>query len=463
MSHSLPDLDPPSSLLARHAEVIERELTWFQTVLDQRFASRHDEVCPILEDLPPPPPLPPHAAGPLAAVLRERGLDAAERLVLILALVPHLAPELLDPFLLNNKATRRRFSEFGGLVGQAHAGFLPTVETALFLVAGSDRLRRLQARALFSPGHRLLAARLIEVDHLHPEEPPASAALRLPRESLERLLAGREDDAFAGAATFPAERVTTPLGWDDLVLDAATREQVDMVSAWIRHSETLLRDWGLARRLKPGYRCLFHGSPGTGKTLTACLLGRQHDMPVYRVDLSRVVSKWVGETEKNLAALFDEAQHHRWILYFDEAEALFGRRGEAHTANDRAANQQIAYLLQRLEDFPGLVILSTNLRGHMDDAFARRFQSTILFPMPDAAARLRLWKDMFCQQPIPLARDVDFRDLAAQHALAGGAIINVLRHACLRAVVRTPPVVTLADIMGGVKLELQKEGHYLRR
>jgi len=440
--------------------VIDRELAWFETVRDLRFKGYGEgrEVEP--DELPGPPRIDPAARDPYSRLLREFELEPADRLVLILALTPHVAPELLDSFLLQNSATGRRFTEFGGLVGQSHGGLLPTVESALFLIAGSDLQARLAARRRFDARAPLLAAGVVSIDHRHPDEPPASATINLSREHLEELLTG-EAYVFTPGHGFPAERITTALNWNDLVLDRTVGAQIDMIGAWIRHSRTLLDDWGLAARLKPGYRCLFHGAPGTGKTLTACLLGKQYGVPVYRVDLSRIVSKWIGETEKNLAGLFDQAQSRNWILFFDEAEALFGKRTEASTANDRAANQQIAYLLQRLEDFPGLVILSTNQRTHMDDAFARRFQSSVLFPMPDAAARLRLWTAMFQNGHVPLSRDIDFRNLAASHELAGGAITNVLRHACLLAVDRDPPQVTTADIMSGVKHELQKAGQYL--
>jgi hypothetical protein len=331
----------------------------------------------------------------------------------------------------------------------------------LFLIAGGDKEERIRARRIFEREHKLVAGSVLAIDHRHGEEPPASALLLLSREYLEILLTG-EDYVFPPGEGFPAERLTTALDWDDLVIDAATRAQIDMIGSWIRHSHPLMDGWGLAGRLKPGYRCLFHGGPGTGKTLTASLLGKHHGVPVYRVDLSRVVSKWIGETEKNLAGLFDQAQNRDWILFFDEAEALFGRRTEANSANDRSANQQIAYLLQRLEDFPGLVILSTNLRSHMDEAFARRFQSAILFPMPDVPSRLRLWRDMFETGRFALADDVDFAALA-EYELAGGAIVNVLRHACLLAVVRSRPVVEAADIMSGIKEELRKDGRYLGR
>ena len=131
----------------------------------------------------------------------------------------------------------------------------------------------------------------------------------------------------------------------------------------------------MRKRVKPGYRALFHGPPGTGKTLTATLLGKHTGRPVFRIDLSRVVSKYIGETEKNLSRLFDKAEHKDWILFFDEADALFGKRTEIRDAHDKYANQEVAYLLQRIESYAGLVILATNQRGNIDEAFLRRFQA----------------------------------------------------------------------------------------
>jgi SpoVK/Ycf46/Vps4 family AAA+-type ATPase len=183
---------------------------------------------------------------------------------------------------------------------------------------------------------------------------------------------------------------------------------------------------------------------------------------VYRVDISRVISKWIGETEKNLASLFDHAQHQDWILFFDEADSLFGKRTETRNANDRASNQQISYLLQRIEDFPGVVILATNLRSHLEEAFARRFQSMVHFPLPSVDQRLRLWENSFEGKRFALASDVDLRKLALDHELSGGSIINVLRYACLKAVVRNPPILRNADLVQGVQRELSKEGKFVQ-
>ena len=179
------------------------------------------------------------------------------------------------------------------------------------------------------------------------------------------------------------------------MLHPGTRRQIEEIETWLQHGETLMDDWGMAAKLRPGYRSLFYGPPGTGKTMTACLLGKSTGRDVYRVDLSLVVSKYIGETEKNLARVFDQAQHKGWILFFDEADALFGKRTETKDAHDRYANQEVSFLLQRIETFDGIAILASNQRENLDDAFTRRFESIIYFPMPRPEERLRLWQQGF--------------------------------------------------------------------
>ncbi|MFL5382006.1 MAG: ATP-binding protein [Longimicrobiaceae bacterium] len=449
----------PPDPIAASAACLEAETEWFRAVLDLRLRvhAGEREPCDPLEALPPPPL--PAGPSPYAAAVRALGLGAAERLVLILAYLPHVRPHVLDPFFIRNQALERPFTEFGGLPGGSHGGFLPTAETAVFLLAGDDLRARLRHQRLFHPDHPLHARGVLTLHHRHPEEPRLSAALQVTPEYVERLATGRPwRPPFS--AEFPAQRITTAYGWSDLVLDPATRDDVDEIVAWARHHAELMDGWGLSKRLKPGFRSLFYGPPGTGKTLTACLLGKATGLDVYRVDLSRVVSKYIGETEKNLASVFDQAEHGEWILFFDEADALFGRRTDSRNANDRAANQQVAYLLQRVEDFPGIVLLATNQRAHLDEAFARRFQSMVHFPMPGAEQRLRLWRESFEGQRFRLAADVDLPRLARDHELSGGSIINVLRYAALRAVAREPREVCAADLVHGVRRELHKQGKF---
>jgi SpoVK/Ycf46/Vps4 family AAA+-type ATPase len=180
-------------------------------------------------------------------------------------------------------------------------------------------------------------------------------------------------------------------------------------------------------------------------------------MDVYRIDLSMVVSKYIGETEKNLAGVFDMAENKHWILFFDEADALFGKRTNTSDAHDRHANQEVSYLLQRIEDFPGLVILATNFKSNIDEAFARRFQLTVNFQKPDYEQRLRLWKNAFTP-PCELAAEVNLEKLAYEHELTGAAIMNVLRYCSLRALERNATLITLPDILLGIRKEMQKEG-----
>ena len=233
-------------------------------------------------------------------------------------------------------------------------------------------------------------------------------------------------------------------------------DQIQHITAWLAHEARILDGWGLRRTLAPGYRALFYGPPGTGKTLTAALIGQQAGLDVYRIDLSMVVSKYIGETEKNLAGVFDQAAHRNWILFFDEADALFGARTATASSNDRYANQEVAYLLQRIEDCPCLVILATNLRGNIDDAFSRRFQSLVGFTRPDAAQRERLWQGAL--GGVPLADDVRLPELARDHELVGGAIINVVRHAAVTALRRGRDRIGQADLLGGIASEARKEG-----
>lgn len=163
----------------------------------------------------------------------------------------------------------------------------------------------------------------------------------------------------------PAQLITAACEWDDLGTDPQARETIE--------------DIVTRARREPGFQVLFQGPSGAGRTLAACLLAKAAGRPVYRVDLGSVLANWTADTEKDVADLLDRAQQQGWILFFDEAEGLFEKRTESRNANDRAANQQVAYLLQRIEDFPGIVILAADLPSHLDEAFARRFQS-ILHP-----------------------------------------------------------------------------------
>jgi SpoVK/Ycf46/Vps4 family AAA+-type ATPase len=268
---------------------------------------------------------------------------------------------------------------------------------------------------------------------------------------------GRPLEDLPARPDLPAQPLTTLLEWDDLVLDAATLKDVGDIVGWARHEAALMDDWGLRKRLKPGYRCLFHGPPGTGKTLAAALIGKALGREVSRVDLSKVVSKYIGETEKQLDDLFDQARLRNWILFFDEADAIFGKRTAVRDAHDRFADQQTAYLLQRIEDHIGVVIAASNLDSHLDETFVRRLQSVVRFALPDAEQRARLWRD--CLKDKPVAADIDLRPVAKDYVLSGGAIVEAVRHACLRAVERNPSRIRNEDITEAARRQLRQSNN----
>ena len=398
------------------------------------------------------------AEGPLGDLARRFRPSAEEWLLLLTALVPHVQADFFDNLLTEILPQGGEFPALGGVRGRQHRGVLPTGETALFLLAGNDWGPRAEKRGLFDENQTWFRRGILRLEEAPDGEPTLSGRLLLTTEWVEKLTTGRENHPKF-STQFPAERLTTALTWDDLVLPAATLAQVQELGAWVRHADRLMNDWGLSRRWKRGYKALFFGPPGTGKTLTAALLGSLTGRPVFRVDLSMVISKFIGETEKNLAQLFRRAEHTNWILFFDEADALFGKRTSVRDAHDKYANQEVAYLLQRVETYEGLVILASNHRQNLDEAFTRRFQSIIYFPPPTPAERLRLWQSTL-PPAVQLAADVDLQALARRHELTGAGIQNVVQYACLRAADRDPtvPLLTAPDLEEGVRRELAKEG-----
>ena len=224
----------------------------------------------------------------------------------------------------------------------------------------------------------------------------------------------------------------------------------------MQHNEIFLNEWQMAKRIKPGYRALFYGPSGTGKTLTATLLGKQFKRDVYRIDLSQIVSKYIGETEKNLEKIFLKAEHKEWILFFDEADALFGKRSNVQSAHDKYANQEVSYLFQRVEDFPGLIILASNFKSNIDQAFIRRFNAIIHFPLPNANERCLLWQSSLPSKA-QLDKDVDITAIANKYELSGSSIVNVIHYASLQTIYRSSNTILKKELLEGIKREYEKE------
>ena len=442
--------------LTSNAKDLETELDWFARVLETRFKLYFDQESHFENIYEIEPPEYEANSSVFSDFLQHYQLSVPERLCLLLAMAPHVRPQLLDSFFVKNASYDRGFTEFGGLRGQSHGGFLPTGETLVFLASGGKLESRFHALQMFGADHFFARHNIVRLDAPHPEEPVLSGPLRINQEFVELFTTGQvRKPNFS--TDFPARLITTELTWEDLVLDEETMLALDEIESWIRHGETLMREWGMQRKLRPGLRCLFYGPPGTGKTMTACLLGKSTGRDVYRIDLSTVVSKYIGETEKNLSKVFDMAENKQWILFFDEADALFGKRTKVEDAHDRYANQEVSYLLQRIEVFNGMVVLASNFKSNLDDAFTRRFESIIHFPTPKEEDRLKLWSQGFSSKST-LGANVNLRRLAAQYELSGGAIINIVRYASLAALNRNSTSIELDDLEEGIKKEYAKEG-----
>lgn len=407
---------------------MREHIGWFNQVLTVAIQLYFRQGCEYssIEEVPSP------RDGWMEQVTGQPDIRFGERVTVMLALMPHVCPQALDIFFVQNKDFDRQYTEFGGWKGLSHGGFLPTGETASFILAGEDVERRKEVVRLFSRGHWLYRKNILKLEGANEGEPLLSGQLRLSGEFLCRVMLDTEykPDYSIG---FPAKLITTGLEWKEMVVDYRVENELEEINTWITSHRVIMEEWRLSRYLKAGYRALFYGPPGTGKTLAATLLGKKNGMDVYRVDLSMIVSKYIGETEKNLARVFDMAENRNWILFFDEADALFGKRTSTNTSNDRHANQEIAYLLQRIEDFPGMVILATNLKSNIDEAFSRRFQAVIYFPMPTEEQRRELWRNMLPEQWLGEQAD-SLISLAAETELSGGSITNVVRRCAIRLV-----------------------------
>lgn len=279
-----------------------------------------------------------------------------------------------------------------------------------------------------------------DAELLATQYPLAPALIHHAAEAAKARANGRQmepEDIYAGIRAVLddrlgqyARRVTVTQSWEDLVLPPEQVESIVELMARIRERRRVYEEWGFAAKVGKGLgvSALFSGPPGTGKTMVAALIARDLGIELYQVDLAKIVSKWVGETEKNLAALFDAAEAGHAILLFDEADALFGKRTDVKSSNDRYANLETNYLLQRLESFTGICLLTSNHESHIDPAFQRRLSLHLRFDLPNTDERAQLWRAML-PAAAPVAPDVDFAGLAKRYAMSGGYI----RNAALRA------------------------------
>ena len=459
---------------------------------------------------------------PWLQFVEKNKLTRDEVTLLLVGITPHIQPDLFDKAIEKKIKSPVDFPLIGGVRGKNCRFFLPTGETALFLLAGDDLAKRLQVQQLFGAEHLFWDKKIIWLEDMQNGEPTMHGRLIISSDYLDVLTYGtHKSPQFS--ISFPAKKIApskkpNPPTLRDLVIPVELEDQIMELKSWLKYNEVLMDKYGMRGKMRQGYRTLFYGPPGTGKTFTARILGNDPEISkeVYRIDLSMVVSKYIGETEKNLELLFARAEDKGWILFFDEADAIFGKRTNVRDAHDKYANQEVSYLLQRIEDYNGLVILATNMKNNIDDAFMRRFNSVLSFPFPDSTQRVRIWQKAFQAFPdnvlfrekpgvdvypgkydkvcnIQLKEnDTDIPNLVKKYELTGGNIVNVVHYAGIKAVERlekeleknrrikkpatvnetgllTSPIydecnpepqliIYLSDVQEGIRRELIKEG-----
>jgi AAA+ superfamily predicted ATPase len=392
----------------------------------------------------------------LERFIHENKLSNPEIIILLLALAPHISPDFFNAIIFEYLPNGGDFPLFGGVKGKNHRGILPTGETVLFILAGNNPEQRALLFELFSEDHLFARKGVLYLENIQEGEPRMSGRLIMEPEYVELFTTGKVSKPKL-SSDFPAQLIETELEWSDLILNNKTMSQIAEIETWLKHNEALMDQWGMKSRIKPGFRILFTGPPGTGKTLTASLLGKYTNRDVYRIDLSLVISKYIGETEKNLSKLFDRAENKDWILFFDEADALFGKRTGVRDAHDKYANQEVSYLLQRIESHAGLVILASNMKSNIDAAFTRRFNAIIEFEIPSAQERLILW-----QKNIPanvkLDNQIILEEISRKYEVNGANIVNIIHYACLKTMEGKSNTINYSDLMKGIQKEYAKEG-----
>ena len=338
--------------------------------------------------------------------------------------------------------------------GINHNGFLPTGETVAFLYSGNEIKKRLEVSEIFSVNHIFHKHDLIYLNETNENEPLLSGQLIINNNFLELITIGYEKIP-SYSKSFPAKEIISKIGMSDLIISNSVQKALKNLNNWLKYNSNLDLN---NNKIHKGYKALFYGPPGTGKTLTAGIIGEINNRKVLKVDLSQIQSKWVGETEKTLSKIFNKADNKGWILFFDEADAIFGKRSSVVNSNEQYANQTVSYLLQRIEDYNGMIILASNLKGNIDQAFIRRFQSIIHFTIPDAKLREKLWNLTF--KGYSLDKNIDVKNLSKVHDFSGASINNIFNYCLLQIIGDQKQNISKSILNDAIKYELRKEGRY---
>lgn len=390
-------------------------------------------------------------------------LGFPEKLVFLAATANHLYPEVwrlffrASSFLVKDRGS----INFGLVQAPSQSLTQASVGTALFLLAGSSLKKQETYWQLFLPDVPLRMFLDLPSNVFFPD---LDTPLRANSEYLSQCITGKSYYPSYGPE-FPATPLKTSKTWDDLILPETTSILIDEAKKWVKHYDELNNT--LDNGYLPGYRLLMAGPSGTGKTSTAALLGQEAGKPVYRIDISNIVDKYVGETSKRLSKIFDLAEKYNWILFFDEGDALFGKRTtKGGTSNERYANQEVSYLLYKLEEYQGMIFLATNHLSAIDTAFERRFDSIVKFTEPDENLRAELFHHFFIK-PCLLALEPDifknnWRELSEKLKVNAAWIEKFYHYCLLQTIAKEDDHISAEEMRKYIYQYGLERGHYIQ-
>lgn len=433
----------------RH-ESLNKEMKWLQSLIETRCKELflEDEMVLNAYEIPSPPEF--DNESPYAITVNSYSLTTIERVILALGIASAHYPSILKTFVQIEESSNAFAIEAGGEYNKVNRSFKPTFQTALFLLAGKDLTLWSRYSAQLINGSILLQNDIIynrsSAEFIH-------GKIELDTAYLNYFLSGQKPQLDHGSY-FPGRLYKSDLTMDDIILEDHVREQIKPIGHYIKALENgFFKTKG--HSFKPGFIALFYGAPGTGKTMLAGILANTFGIDMYHVDLSQVVSKYIGETEKNLEVLFNRLQSKNCMLFFDEADALFGKRSDVKDAHDRYANQEVSYLLQRIEKFDGLTVLASNFENNMDDAFKRRIDVSVNVIRPTENTRKSLWEH-YLPHNITFESDELLKHLAKEYSYTGANIRNIMKNITMALHERNETMITHSLLSTYLMIENEK-------
>lgn len=428
-------------------DCIAGELNWLKLHIDNL----------LTKDSPQFLPLPPLKTGTAyEKLISENGFSDADRVLINLAFTAKYDQEILVPFqLLFHKPEQK--SKFGGILSEGYGQFFPTVRTAIFLLSDNDSEKREYYSSYFNSRHVLFTSNLLQLRRPEDCQGFLDEQLIFNDQFMNTILHG-EVPSLDGDAGFPARRGKRTHTMKDVILDETTITELEKLRRFARNMKKL---WQLpnSSRYRQNFIGIFSGDPGTGKSHTAEAIGNELNLPVYKVNFAQLVSKYIGETEKNLERVFDRFSGQPSILFFDEAESIFSKRIEVKDSHDKHSNNEQSFLLQKIEEYNGIVILATNVQNlsqYFDKAFQRRIRQIVTFNFPEYAERIRLWENALAA-PFKFEEGLVDR-LAKNYQFSGGGIYNIISEGIIEALDRNTETISFEMLEQAMMDEFKKTG-----